>query len=182
MNDVHMHIRRGSVVDAPALAAFAAHTFADAFGADNRPEDMHAHLQSAYGIAQQTRELEDPAVTTLLVDAGEALVGYAQIRRKAPPACVIVEHAIELHRFYVDRPAHGRGIAQRLMAAAQDAARAFAGSHLWLSVWERNARALAFYRKAGFVDVGSADFFVGRDRQSDRVMVARIPVATDAGS
>jgi ribosomal protein S18 acetylase RimI-like enzyme len=41
-------------------------------------------------------------------------------------------------------------------------------------VWERNDRALAYYRKSGFVDVGSHTFVVGGDAQTDRVMVRAV--------
>ena len=165
-------IRRGAVSDAPALAAFAARTFAEAFGADNRPEDMQAHLEKSYGVPQQTGELANPDVITLLAHQGETLIGYAQVRRQTPPPCITQELPIEVHRFYVDRPAHGTGVAQVLMAAAHEAARELGGEHVWLSVWERNPRAIAFYTKMGFVDVGSADFYVGPDRQTDRILVA----------
>jgi ribosomal protein S18 acetylase RimI-like enzyme len=165
-------VRRGVVSDAPALAAFAARTFAEAFGADNRPEDLQAHLAKSYGVPQQTRELANPDVITLLAHQDETLLGYAQVRRQTPPPCVTHERPIELQRFYVDRPAHGTGVAQVLMAAAREAARELGGEHLWLSVWERNPRAIAFYTKVGFVDVGSTDFYVGPDRQTDRVLVA----------
>jgi diamine N-acetyltransferase len=37
-------------------------------------------------------------------------------------------------------------------------------------VWEHNPRAQAFYKKSGFVAVGSQTFFVGTDEQTDRVM------------
>jgi ribosomal protein S18 acetylase RimI-like enzyme len=45
---------------------------------------------------------------------------------------------------------------------------------VWLGVWERNARAIAFYRKCGFADVGSQTFELGSDRQQDRVMWRRV--------
>lgn len=167
-------IRRGVASDAPTLAAFAARTFAEAFGADNRPEDMQVHLATAYGVPQQTRELTNPDVVTLLAHQGETLVAYAQVRRQAPPPCVTHERPIELHRFYVDRPAQGSGVAQLLMSAAHQVARELGGKHLWLSVWERNPRAIAFYAKVGFVDVGSTYFYVGPDRQDDRVLVAEL--------
>ena len=61
------------------------------------------------------------------------------------------------------------------MGAVFDAARSAGDGHLWLGVWERNARAIRFYAKAGFVDVGSHDFVLGTDRQTDRVMVAPVP-------
>jgi ribosomal protein S18 acetylase RimI-like enzyme len=56
------------------------------------------------------------------------------------------------------------------MAAAIEAAEAAGARTLWLGVWERNPRAIAFYRKAGFVDVGSQLFVVGTDPQTDRLM------------
>jgi ribosomal protein S18 acetylase RimI-like enzyme len=45
---------------------------------------------------------------------------------------------------------------------------------VWLSVWERNERAKAFYRKCGFAEVGDKVFVLGTDRQRDRVMARRL--------
>jgi len=45
---------------------------------------------------------------------------------------------------------------------------------LWLGVWERNARAIAFYRKQGFEVVGEQEFMLGADRQRDLVMARRL--------
>lgn len=165
-------IRRGIASDAKALARFAARVFVETFAADNRPEDIQAHIASSYGVPQQTMELTDPEVATLLAHHRGSLVAYAQVRPGSPPPCVTHGQPIELHRFYVDRPAHGSGVAGVLMAAAFEAAHAFGGQHLWLSVWEQNPRALAFYQKEGFSDVGSTYFYVGPDRQTDRVLVA----------
>jgi diamine N-acetyltransferase len=170
-----VHIRPGTIQDAGALAAFAARTFAETFAADNAAADMQAHVSRTYGVVQQTAELSSPAVITLLAEADQRLVGYAQVRRGSAPPCVQPQDAIELHRFYVDTPAHGTGVAQRLMAAVCDAARTAGAGHLWLGVWERNWRAIRFYAKCGFVDVGSHDFVLGTDRQTDRVMVAPVP-------
>lgn len=169
-----LHIRRGLVSDAPALTAFATRTFTEAFGEDNRPEDLQAHLASSYNVPRQTMELTDPNIATLLALLDETLLAYAQVRCQNPPPCVTQARPIELHRFYVDHRVHGQGVAQRLMAPVHEAARTFNGQHLWLSVWERNPRGIAFYRKEGFVDAGRKDFYVGPDRQSDRVMVAAV--------
>ena len=169
-----MHIRPGTVQDAAALADFAARTFAETFADGSSAADMQAHLSQAYGMTQQTAELTSPAVTTLLAEADDRLVGYAQLRRGAEPRCVEQPDVIELHRFYVDTPAHGTGVAQHLMTAVRDAARARGAGHMWLGVWEHNVRAIRFYAKCGFVDVGSHDFVLGSDRQTDRVMVAPV--------
>lgn len=170
-----IRVRRGVPADAEALAELAARTFADAFAADNRADDLQAHLDAAYNVGQLARELADPAITILLAYRDERPIAYAQVRRKPPPECVTASQPIELQRFYVDREAHGTGVAMQLMTDVQRVAREAGAEHLWLGVWEHNARALAFYRKAGFRDVGSHFFDVGSDRQTDRVLVAVVP-------
>ena len=165
-------IRRAASADALALAELGARTFTQAFGADNRPEDLAAHLDEAYGEAQQRQEIEDPGFVTLLAVDGERLLGFAQLRRHAAPSGVTLADCAELYRFYLDQEVHGMGVAQQLMAEVKLAAKAMSCLNLWLGVWERNPRAIAFYAKCGFVDRGSKVFVVGADRQTDRVMVA----------
>lgn len=179
-------IRRGRVADARALAAFAARAFEETFGADTAADDMAAYLEAAYGERQQRAELEHAEVITLVVEHAHELVGFAQVRRGGlPPACVAAPRALELWRFYVGRAWHGRGLARRLMHAVMDAARELGGGPVWLSVWERNSRAIAFYAKCGFLDVGAKEFVVGSDRQVDRVMLVHVDSPTiqrDSGS
>lgn len=178
MLDSSVIIRRGVAADAPALAELASRTFRETFTAGNRAEDLEAHLAAAYGTTQQLRELADPAIVTLLAEYGGHLAGYAQLRSGTTPACVSGEAPIELWRFYIAQGWHGRGVAQSLMSRADAEARGTGRRTLWLGVWEHNERAKAFYRKSGFVDVGSHVFMLGSDAQTDRVMVR--PVANPA--
>lgn len=172
-------IRRATLADAAALAELAERTFRDTFGADNTPEDLALHLATAYGRAQQARELEDPAMLTLVAELdaanGTPLVAFAQLRQGPAPACVTGPAPIELQRFYLVTAWHGRGLAQQLMDAVFDAARAARAQTIWLGVWERNPRAIAFYRKAGYEDVGEQTFVVGNDPQRDRILTRPIP-------
>jgi ribosomal protein S18 acetylase RimI-like enzyme len=41
---------------------------------------------------------------------------------------------------------------------------------MWLGVWERNERAIAFYRKWAFREFGSHAFLLGKDLQNDLLM------------
>jgi ribosomal protein S18 acetylase RimI-like enzyme len=164
-------IRRAAASDAAAVAELAARTFADWFGAANRAEDLDAHLERSYGDELQRREIEDRDWVTLLAESDGRAIAYAQVKRGEAPACVDGEAPIEIARFYVDRAFHGKGIAQELMARAIDASRELGGETIWLGVWERNPRAIAFYEKCGFRDCGSHPFLVGSDLQTDRVMV-----------
>ena len=165
-----MVIRRGTAADAAALAELAARTFNETFAADNRPEDIELHSAQAYGEALQLQEILDPEIVTLLVEVEGQLAGYAQLRSGNTPECVTGENPIELWRFYVAQPWHGRGIAQSLMRSVEVNALDRGARTLWLGVWERNERAKAFYRKTDFCDVGSHVYMVGTDAQTDRIL------------
>ena len=167
--------RRGRVADAAALASFATRAFTDTYAEHNTADDMREYLASAYGAEHQARELEDSAMITMVAESENALLGFAQLRRSEAPPSVASDAPIEIYRFYVDRSAHGTGVAQQLMKETLAAARDLGANHVWLGVWEKNGRAIAFYRKSGFQDVGTQIFQLGADRQTDRVLV--IPIA-----
>ena len=164
-------IRHGRASDATALAELAGRTFRETFADGSSAEDLALHLAQAYGTPQQQHELDDPDVTTLLVETEGQLAGYAQVRSGVTPQCVSGESPLELWRFYIAQPWHGRGLAQALMSRVELEALQRGCRTLWLGVWEHNTRAIAFYQKSGFTDVGSHVFMVGTDAQTDRILV-----------
>ncbi len=165
-----IEIRRATASDADRLADLATRTFRDTFERDNRPEAVAEHLLRSYGPYQQLAEIMSSTITTLLAVRDEP-IAFAQLRRGATPVCVTSTRPLELWRFYVDRPWHGTGVAGTLMRAVLDEAESGGADALWLGVWERNPRAIAFYRKFDFADVGSHEFLFGAELQTDRVMV-----------
>jgi GNAT superfamily N-acetyltransferase len=167
--------RVATPAEATALAAFGEHTFRATFGAANDPADIDAYCAETYGIELQRREISDPARHIVLAYAGDTLAGYAQLSDGHRFACVTGPAPIELLRFYVDAPWHGCGVASRLMAEMISAAVARGARTMYLAVWEHNPRAIAFYTRQGFVRVGRALFTLGKDVQTDHVLVR--PVA-----
>jgi ribosomal protein S18 acetylase RimI-like enzyme len=167
-------IRLAIPEDAAAVAELAARTFRDTFAADNTAEDLAAHLKKNYGPAIQTAEIANPAMATLVMEGEGGLIAYAQLRTDPAPSCVAGVRPLEIWRFYVDQPFIGRGIAGVLMDRTLQEVASRGADVCWLGVWERNLRAQAFYRKHGFVQVGTQFYDVGQDRQTDHVMARRI--------
>ena len=163
-------IRPAGVPDAPWLAALAERTFRETYSPHNTPENMERYVAEHFAPALQAAELADPGLMTLVAEVAGQAAGYTQLGRGAAPACVTGADPLEVIRFYVDRPWHGQGLAQTLMRAAADHARAAGARTLWLGVWERNPRAIAFYKKVGFAEVGTHTFVLGADHQRDLVL------------
>ncbi len=167
-------IRRATDADAALLSSMALKIFLDTFATGNRPQDIALHAQRAYSPEIQLRELRDESKVWLIAEADGDPAGFAMVGEPESKSCAAFEAPVELFRFYVDKAWHGTGVAQPMMEAVEDFARSVGGRTLCLGVWERNPRAIRFYEKIGFRDVGSQPYMLGEDLQTDRVMVRDI--------
>ena len=167
---VEVTIRRAISDDAALLAELGARTFQQTFAADNTGEDMAAYLALHFSVAQQTSELDHPASTFLIAEVDGQTAGYAKLHAGDPPKDIEGAKPIELVRLYVSEEWLGRGVGEVLMRACLDEASSAGHETLWLGVWERNARAQAFYRKWDFRAVGEHIFQLGADMQRDILM------------
>ena len=167
---VDVTIRRAKSDDATMLAELGGRTFNETFAADNTDEDMTAYLASNFNVAQQTAELANPDSTFLIAEVDGQPAGYAKLHAGESPDEIEGDNPIELVRLYVSSEWFGRGVGERLMRACLDEARNAGHETLWLGVWERNARARAFYHKWDFREVGEHIFQLGSDAQRDILM------------
>ena len=86
----------------------------------------------------------------LVADDAGRVVGWCDIRRETVPVYAHCGHlGMGLLPGY-----RGRGIGERLIRASIDAARAAGFERIELSVYGRNTRAMALYRKVGFAHEG----------------------------
>jgi ribosomal protein S18 acetylase RimI-like enzyme len=163
-------IRRATEADAAALSVLAEATFRAAFSGRNTASNMQMHCEASYAPALQLAEIREASRETWVADADGRLLGYAQMRSDAASPGVAGERPVEIQRFYVDASCHGTGLAHDLMAHVLARAAAAGSTVVWLGVWERNPRALAFYRKWDFEIVGEHTFLLGDDPQRDVIM------------
>lgn len=181
MSGPSIRIRIATRDDAELLARLGARTFRDTFGPDNTPEDMTAYLAQAFGPEKQAAELADPGTILLIAMFDEEAVGYARLREGPAPDCVPAGRPIEIVRFYAVAAWIGRGVGASLMAACLEHARRCGCDVIWLDVWERNVRAIAFYQRWGFAEVGTQDFILGSDVQRDLLMARPVDGGAPAG-
>jgi len=167
-----LQIRPAHPDDAEPLAALAAQSCRDAFASGNSAEDIEAYVSESFSVERLRAELLDDDNTFLLAFARKTSApdGYAKLRRGEPDPSVTGPDPIELHRLYVDRSAIGSGVGAALMRASLEAANRRGRRTLWLGVWEKNLRAIAFYERWGFEIIGEHGFRLGSDDQTDVIM------------
>ena len=165
-----MEIRPALASEAPALAELAGRLFRTTYAEQIPLRDMEAYIATAFTAQAQAAEIGEPGATVLVAADGSCLMAYAQLRTSPPPLARADPEAMEIARFYLDPRLHGTGIASTLMEACLDWARGRGQRNVWLQVWEVNRRALAFYVKEGFTDMGQTTFQVGNILYRDRVL------------
>jgi len=171
-------LRRASLEDASALAAFASKAFSDTYRGLDDPDDIADYVGEHFNSEAMAEIIRDRVSTTLVAEIGPQLVGYAVLQSVEAPSCVTGTKPIELARFYLDKDFIGKGIGASLMLLVHAEALRLGARTLWLSVYDRNVRAVRFYECFGFTKVGGKEFLFGGRVYIDPVYSA--PVRDDA--
>jgi len=165
-----MNIRYGTTADAEMLSELGAKTFYDTFAKDNTPENIAAHLKNSFAPEIQLVELSDPNNVFLIIENEGQTSGYAQLILNNKEEFVTGTNPLEVRRIYATQENIGKGVGKELMQAAIREAEQRGCDSVWLGVWEKNPRAIEFYKKWDFKEVGTHTFTVGDDPQRDFVM------------
>lgn len=168
-------IRSALPDDGILLAAFGAAAFRDTYRELDDPDEIEQYVAESFTPEVVRSQIADPASIVLLAYSDAELVGYAHIRRSAIPPCVSGPSPVELVRLYLAKASIGKGYGSQLMHAVFAQARELNCQTIWLGVYDRNVRAVAFYEHFGFVQVGTKEFVLGGRVYIDPVMVAVVP-------
>ena len=165
-----MNIRYGTIADAQLLSRLGATTFSDTFAKDNTPENLAAYLKSSFSPEIQLKELAEPDVIFLIAEYEGIPIGYAQLILESKDEVIKGLQPLEIRRIYASQEHLGKGVGKELMQATIREAQQRSCDSIWLGVWEKNQRAIDFYKKWGFREVGTHIFSVGDDPQTDFIM------------
>ena len=162
-------IRPATAADIPTLCALGATTFVETYTPISDPQEVADYAATHFGADRVQAWLDRADARTLLALVDDAAVGYANVRRAPVPACVADRQAVELSRLYLLAAAQGSGTGSALIGAALAEIAALGGRTVWLGAYERNLKALAFYARRGFVQVGTHAFEFGGQVYADPV-------------
>jgi ribosomal protein S18 acetylase RimI-like enzyme len=160
--------------DAELIADMSRQTFYETFAADNTKEDIDKFMNEQFTKEMIMQEVGAENNIFLLAYDAEHPVGYARIRENNNPPSLGTSNAIEIARIYAATNAIGKGIGKALMQKCIEIAKVGNRQLVWLGVWEKNQRAIEFYKKWGFEKFAEHDFILGNDVQKDWLMKKNI--------
>jgi ribosomal protein S18 acetylase RimI-like enzyme len=174
-------IRKAVAGDAAALADLAAATFPLACPPGSSTEDIRLHLKRTLSEDKFAEYLADSKIAVLVLEQGGGrLEGYTLLvdRQSTDPDVLRAldgRRSVELSKCYVHPDHHGRGAASALMRASLDWAAGQGAASVWLGVNSQNAKAIRFYEKSGFTNVGTKSFTLGDSVERDFILEMTLP-------
>jgi ribosomal protein S18 acetylase RimI-like enzyme len=167
-------VRKAFPKDVDLLAQLGKRCFYEAFNDVTAPDDMQAYLESTFQKTAIETQLLDERSLIFIADVGGDPAGYVYAHSAITPRCVRDTAAIKLERLYLRKRYYGRAVGDALMQATIEESRSRGYLSVWLSSWELNERANAFYEKWQFKVVGNQKFTVGRDIQNDFILSRKL--------
>lgn len=162
-------IREVKASDLKELHRFAKACFVDTYASQNTPENMSLYLKEEFSEERILQLLNNPEIKFFFALSEEKIIGYLQVNWGKAQGEKL-ESSIEIGRIYVDRGFQGRKIGKLLLEQAKESGKALGLKWLWLGVWEKNIKAMDFYRKNGFEIFDQHLFKLGTDEQLDWMM------------
>ena len=156
--------------DIATLVPCARTWFYDTYGPHNPPAIITGYMNTAFTPQQFQYEAQDENTLFIAVKALGEFAGYAKLVFGRRLDGVKHHNTVEIERLYAASKWHGKGVGQLLDTACKKAAKDRKCDSIWLGVWKKNARAVRFYEKCGFIVQGTKIFMMDDDPQEDWIM------------
>jgi ribosomal protein S18 acetylase RimI-like enzyme len=163
-------VRYATYKDAVLIADISRQTFYETFAAENSKVDMDKFLNEQFTKGKLMLEVGNTENIFLLAYSGDEVAGYAKLRESKQPEKLKNAKALEVARIYAMPNMIGKGVGNLLMQTSISIAKEKDKEVIWLGVWEKNFRAIEFYKKWGFEKFDVSDFLLGDDMQCDWLM------------
>ncbi|MEZ4884939.1 MAG: GNAT family N-acetyltransferase [Chitinophagales bacterium] len=156
--------------DVGELTKISRSTFFNTFSEQNTPANMQEYLDLAFNEKRLASELNNQNSTYYFAKVGRETVGYAKINWGMAQTDLKENDGMELERIYVLKKYQGKKVGKKLLTHIIEIAENKGMTYLWLGVWEKNEKAIQFYKHFGFTICGSHPFQVGNELQVDYIM------------
>ena len=173
-------VRPATPADALCLGVLSTQVFLDTYAPHGIRPALAAEVLAQHSVAVYEALLADPRVTLFVAECDGHLVGFSQVRDDVGHALVPEAAAAELDRLYVHERFTGRGVGRDLLRQAEKTAAARGADTLWLTAWEGNARALAFYPRRGYENLGRTVYTFEGDDYPNHLFAKRVRHVTPA--
>jgi len=165
--------RLAQPADALCLGVLSTQVFLDTYALQGVRPALAREVLAQHSVAAYDALLADAGVTIRVAECAGHLVGFSQVNDGVGHAMLADTVASELKRLYVQEPFTGRGVGRDLLRQAEKAAAARGTEAVWLTAWTGNVRALQFYPRCGYDELGATVYSIEDEHYPNRLFGKR---------
>ena len=157
-------LRKATVSDARFIALLGRITFNEAFGdLFSDKNDLLAYHERTFSVQKIASSLGKPTNIFWIAFYNDLPVGYTKLKLNSPSEFISTDPICQLQKIYVLEDFLSRKIGLKLQDTLLAEAQKRGFKTIWLSVYEGNQRAIAFYKRNNFNPVGKHAFQIGKE-------------------
>jgi GNAT superfamily N-acetyltransferase len=143
---------------AQLLSEIGTLTFLESHGHSAKEEDINNYVNEKNSPDFFKKELSDSTNIYSIIYSDDRPAGYSKIIFNTPYHGSEIKNITKLERIYLLKEFYDLKLGAELFQFNADLAKRNDQLGMWLFVWKENERAFQFYKKKGFVIIGSYDF------------------------
>jgi len=154
-------IKKAKKADIEILALLGRLTWAESHGhyIDDK-NNLLKYLDENFSVSKTKEDLNNPKQRFYIMYVDDVPVGYAKIIVNAIQENVASENNCRLERIFILNDFIPLKLGKQLLTYVEEQAKALKLDTMWLSVYIKNKRAIRFYEKNEFKNVGELNFIV----------------------
>ncbi|GAA3607746.1 GNAT family N-acetyltransferase [Flavivirga amylovorans] len=147
--------------DIAILALLGRLTWAESHGhyIDDK-NNLLEYLNSNFSISKTKQEINNPKNLFYIIYVDDLPVGYAKLVVNVINENVASQNNCRLERIFIQNEFIPLKIGQQLLTFVEEKAKALQLDTMWLTVYIKNKRAIRFYERNEFINVGELNFLV----------------------
>ncbi len=154
-------IRPTKETDTEVLALLGRLTWAESHGQFIDDKDqLSKYLDENFSVSKTNQDINNPEHLFYIVFADDLPVGYAKLVINAAQENIASENKVRLERIFILNDFIPLKIGQQLLTYIEEQAKALQFDTMWLSVYIKNNRAIRFYERNDYKNVGELTFTV----------------------
>ena len=154
-------IRIATTADTEVLALLGRVTWEESHGhyIDDK-NNLLEYLNNNFSVPKTKKEINNPKNLFYIMHVDDVPAGYAKIILKENQESVASQNSCRLERIFIQNEFIALKVGQQLLTFVEERANALQFDTMWLSVYIKNKRAIRFYEKNEFKNVGDLNFIV----------------------
>jgi ribosomal protein S18 acetylase RimI-like enzyme len=159
-----IEIRIANKEDAGFIALLGRITFTETFGHFFKDkQDLLDYYDSTFSVDKIENSISKPNNVFWIAFVNRLAVGYAKLKLNSQSEFIVQKNVCQLQKIYVLKDFLSMKIGFELQNLLLKKAKEKGNSKIWLSVLNNNERAVNFYIKNGFMEIGNHNFQIGKE-------------------